>query len=87
MIQLAKALEPIAMSGVQTRLTPEEEQLLLRVLRDHETLSVGAGGAPENNAFEREFTAYIGCADSVALSNCSSALGLAATLAKPWPRR
>lgn len=56
---------PIPMTGVQTRLTKEEEQALLRVLREADTLSIGAGGAPQNNALEKDFRDYIGCADAV----------------------
>ena len=71
----------IQMPGVQTRLNCEEEQALLRVLREANTLSAG----PEGEAFEREFTAFIGSADSVALSSCSSALELAAVLSDVGP--
>ena len=71
----------IQMPGVQTRLNHEEEQALLRVLREANTLSAG----PEGEAFEREFTAFIGSADSVAVSSCSSALELAAVLSEIGP--
>ena len=71
----------IQMPGVQTRLNCEEEQALLRVLREANTLSAG----PEGEAFEREFTAFIGSADAVALSSCSSALELAAVLSDVGP--
>ena len=56
---------PIPMTGVQARLTKEEEQALLRVLREADTLSIGAGGAPQNNTLEKDFRDYIGCADAV----------------------
>ena len=74
-------LTPIAMPGVQTRLTVEEENELLRVLREANSLAIGADGAPENNAFEKDFTQFTGCADAVAVSSCTSALELAAILA------
>lgn len=69
------------MIGVQTRLTSEEEQALLRVLREANTLSTG----PEGEAFEEEFSAYSGSSDAVCLSSCSSALGLSATLSGLGP--
>ena len=47
---------------VQTRLNVEEEQVLLRILREAHTLSVG----PEAEAFEKEWTKYLGCGDAVA---------------------
>ena len=76
MPQAVETLTPIEMPAVQTRLSAEEEQALLRVLREANTLATG----PEAEAFEREFTAFIGCADAVCVSSCSSALELAATL-------
>ena len=78
-------LAPITMPGVQTRLTDEEEGELLRVLREANSLAVGVGGAPENDAFEKDFTRFVGCADSVAVSSCTSALELAAILAGLGP--
>ena len=42
----------IKMPGVQTRLNHEEEQALLRILREANTLATG----PEAEAFEKEFT-------------------------------
>lgn len=66
----------IEMPGVQTRLTAEEEQVLLQTLREARTLSTG----PQAEAFEAEFAAYIGSADAVALSSCSAALEMAAML-------
>jgi len=73
-----KELAPIEMIGVQTRLNDEEEQALLRVLREANTLTTGK----EGEAFEKEFTEFIGCADAVALSSCSSALELAAVFSE-----
>ncbi|MFH1009547.1 MAG: DegT/DnrJ/EryC1/StrS family aminotransferase [Candidatus Latescibacterota bacterium] len=73
--------ELIQMPGIQTRLNEEEEQTLLRVLREANTLSAG----PEGAAFEEEFTAFIGSADSVAVNSCSSALELAAVLSDVGP--
>ena len=72
---------PISMPGVQTRLTDAEEQELLRVLRQANSLAMGAGGAPENDAFEKDFREFVGCDDAVAVSSCSSALELSAVLA------
>ena len=63
-------LDKIEMPGVQTRLTSEEEQALLRVLREGNSLATG----PEGEAFEREFAGFMGCPDAVALSSCSAAL-------------
>lgn len=74
-------LQPIEMTGVQTRISAEEEQALLKVLREGTTLAVG----PEGEAFEREFTAFIGCADAVAVNSCSSALELAALMSGTGP--
>jgi len=71
----------LTMPGVQTRLNAEEEQVLLDVLREADTLSTG----PQAEAFEREFAEFTGCADAVALSSCSSALELAAVLSGIGP--
>ncbi len=78
-------LKIIAMPGVQTRMTSKEEQELLRVLREANSLSLGVGGAPENDAFELAFTTMMGSADSVALNSCSSALEMAAILSGLGP--
>lgn len=69
-------LDKIEMPGVQTRLTSEEEQALLKVLREGNVLATG----PEGEAFEREFADFIGCPDAVAVSSCSAALELSAIL-------
>ena len=69
-------LKPIEMTGVQTRLNEEEEQALIRVLRESNALATGV----EGEAFEKEFTDFIGSADAVCLSSCSSALELSAVL-------
>ena len=79
------AFQPISMPGVQTRLTPDEEQELLRVLREANSLAIGAPGGPENDAFERDFATFVGSADAVALSSCTSALELSAVLADLGP--
>lgn len=84
-VSLTENLPPITMPGVQTRLTAEEEQELLRVLRDANSLSIGVGGAAENDAFEQDFTRFVGCADAVAVSSCTSALELSAILAGLGP--
>ena len=57
------ALTPIAMPGVQTRLTDQEEQEVLRVLRNANSLAIGPTGGIENNALESDFTKFTGCAD------------------------
>ncbi len=72
---------PIQMPGVQTRLNREEEQKLLQVLREANTLATG----PEGEAFEKEFAAFTGCTDAVALNSCSSALELSAVLSGIGP--
>ena len=69
------------MPGVQTRLNAEEEQALLRLLREANTLSAG----PEGEAFEREFAAFTGAADAVAVCSCTAALELAAVLSGVGP--
>ena len=55
------------------------------MLREANSLAIGVGGGPENDAFEKDFTQLIGCTDSVALSSCTSALELAAILAGLGP--
>ena len=67
---------PILPPAVQTRLNAAEERALLRVLREAGTLATG----PEGEAFEKEFTAFAGCADAVCVSNASSALELSAVI-------
>ena len=62
--------------SVQTRLNAEEEAVVIETLRNGPTWSQGE----EQRAFEREFTQYIGCADSIAVSSCTSALEMAAAL-------
>ncbi len=69
-------LAPIEMIGVQTRLNHEEEQTILRVLREAKTLATG----PEGDAFEKEFAAFLGAGDAAVLSSCSGALELAAIM-------
>ena len=71
-----ETLTPIAMPGVQTRLNREEEQTLLRVLREANTLATG----PEGEAFEKEFADFAGAGGAVCLNSCSSALELSAIL-------
>lgn len=71
----------LEMIGVQTRLTQAEEQTLLRVLRESNSLATGS----EGKAFETEFAQFNGSADAVAVSNCSSALELAAILSDIGP--
>ena len=74
-------LELISMTGVQTRMNAKEEQVLLDVLRNAPSLSTGEQGA----AFEREWSAFIGCIDSVSVCNCSAALELSAILSGAGP--
>ena len=71
----------IAMPGVQTRLNAEEEQALLRVLREANTLSAG----PEGNAFEQEFAEFAETTDAVSVCSCTAALELAAVLSGLGP--
>ena len=68
-------LPPLAFTSVQTRLNEEEEQALIKHLREAGTYSVGG---PEGAAFEKEFAAFIGSAEAVSLNSCSSALELVA---------
>lgn len=81
-------MTPIAMTplkvdfpAVQTRLTAEEEAVVIETLRSDPTWTQGE----EQKAFEKEFTEYIGCADSVAVCSCTAALELAATLLRLGP--
>ena len=74
-------MELITFPAVQTRLNVEEEQALLRVVREGSVLAIG----PEAEQFEKEWTEYIGCGDTVAVCNCSSALELAAILSDIGP--
>ena len=80
-----ETLTPITGPGIQTRLNEEEEQAVLKVLREANSLGIGGNGGPENNAFESDFTAYTGCADAVAVNSCSSALEMAAMLSGIGP--
>ena len=79
--QTDSMLSLIEMPAVQTRLNEAEERALLRVLREGKTLATGA----EGEAFEKEFAEYLGCAEAVAVCNCSSALELAAVLSGLGP--
>ena len=74
-------MELITFPAVQTRLNVEEEQALLRVVREGSTLAIG----PEAAEFEKEWTQYIGCGDTVAVCNCSAALELTAILSGIGP--
>jgi len=62
--------------AVQTRLNEEEEAVVIEILRNSPTWTQGE----EQQAFEREFTQYLGCADSLAVSSCTAALEMAAVL-------
>ena len=73
----------IELPAIQTRLNEEEEQTVLRVLREGKTLAAG----PEGAAFEQEFAQFIGSEDAVALCNATAALESAAVvLSMPQPR-
>jgi dTDP-4-amino-4,6-dideoxygalactose transaminase len=71
----------IELPAIQTRLNEEEEQAVLRVLREGKTLAAG----PEGAAFEQEFAAFIGSEDAVSLSNATAALESAAILSGLGP--
>ncbi len=73
--------DTIQMPGVQTRLNEAEEQAVLRVLREANTLATG----PEGEAFEREFAEFTQAADAVAVCSCTAALELAAVLTELGP--
>ena len=62
--------------AVQTRLNAEEEAVVMETIRNSPTWSQGE----QQRAFEQEFTRYVGCADSLAVSSCTSALEMAAAL-------
>ena len=62
--------------AVQTRLNAEEEAVVMETIRNSPTWSQGE----QQQAFEREFTRYVDCADSLAVSSCTSALEMAAAL-------
>lgn len=62
--------------AVQTRLNAEEEAVVIETLRSDPTWTQGE----EQKAFEKEFTDYTGCADSIAVCSCTAALELTATL-------
>lgn len=72
----ARRTAHIETPGVATRLTAEEEQAALRVLREGPTWATG----PQADAFEREFNAFIGARGALAVNSCTSALELAAVL-------
>ena len=63
------AMKPIEMPAVQTRLNADEEQALLRVLREGSPLATG----PEGEAFEKVFSEFLGCADAVTVSDTAIA--------------
>ena len=73
---------PISGPGVQTRLNDEEEQALIRTLREAGSLGIGGTGGPENDAFEKDFASFVGCPDAVAVNSGSSALELCAILSR-----
>ena len=62
--------------AIQTRYTPEEEQIVLETMRNSTSLTQG----PELKAFEQEFAKYVGAPHALGVSSCTSALELAAVL-------
>lgn len=71
----------IELPAIQTRLNEEEEQTVLRVLREGKTLAAG----PEGAAFEQEFAQFIGSEDAVVLCNATAALEASAILSGLGP--
>ncbi|MDP6152349.1 MAG: DegT/DnrJ/EryC1/StrS family aminotransferase [Phycisphaeraceae bacterium] len=71
--------------GLQTRMNEAEISEMVRVAREGESYAIGVPNGPENEAFEKDFAAMMGCADAVALSSCSSALELAANMSQLGP--
>ncbi len=71
----------IELLAVQTRLSREEEQVVLRVLREGKTWAAG----PEGEVFEQEFAQFIGSEEAVVLSNATAALETAAILSRLGP--
>ena len=76
-----RELQMIEGPGIQTRLTEDEIQAVVRCLREGPTWATG----PEGEAFEKEFGAFIGSGGAAAVSSCSSALELAAVLSGLGP--
>lgn len=60
--------------GIQTRLLPEEERLVMRSIHDADTLTMG----PHLKKLEASFSKYHNIPYSVGVSNCTAALELAA---------
>ncbi len=68
--------------AVQTRLNAEEEAVVMETIRNSPTWSQGE----QQRTFEQEFTRYVGCADSLAVSSCTSALEMSAALCGLTPQ-
>ena len=73
-------LAPIEGPGIQTPQSEEEIAEAVRVMREAGTMGIGPQGGVETDRFEAALTEYVGCADSVALCNCSAALEMSAML-------
>lgn len=71
--------------GVQTPLNEEEIEAIVRTVREAKCLGISGTGGPENDAFEKDFTGFVGSTDSIAVNSCSSALELAALLTRVRP--
>ena len=79
------ALTMIEGPPVGTPLNEEEIEAMVDAVRSGRSLGIGGAGGPENDAFEKEFTEFTGCAVSVAVNSGSSALELAALLTRVGP--
>ena len=79
--QKLKTKMRVEMHGVQTRYSKEEEEALLRAVRELNSFTQGA----ELENFEKEFADYIGVPAAVGVCNGTAALELAATLAQIGP--
>lgn len=73
---LSDAPPRIDFPAIQTRYTPEEEKVVLDVMRTATTLTQG----PQLRAFEDEFAAYVGAPQALGVSSCTAALELSAIL-------
>lgn len=71
----------VVMPGVQTRYSSEEEQVILRAIRELPTFTQGT----ELENFEKEFANYIGIPGAVGVCNGTAALELSAILSGTGP--
>ena len=79
MLNISKS--KIDFPGVQTRLLPEEEKIVMDCIRYSDTLSMG----PCLRELENNFANYIGVKYAVGVNSCTSALELAAILSGVGP--